>query len=228
MISPLQPPHNKGGYPMPHKDPDARRAYMREWKRINAEKVSRWAKEDDARRHANERAAFYGAPGELTLEDVRTVLAAGRCHYCGCSDALMTIDHVIPLHAKGPNTTANIVAACRTCNLKKRRGDHPDQWAQDHDVCCECGTTDHPYKSNGRCDPCFARWRYRNIPDPQMTCDVPGVFYDKASRKWRARFKVGPTIYDLGRFADLDDAIAEITVKRAEVMSQELQEAARW
>jgi hypothetical protein len=159
MISPLQPPHNKGGYPMPHKDPDAKRAYLREWKRRNAEKVSRWAKEDDARRHANKRAAIYGASGELTLDDVRAVFAAGRCHYCGCSDALMTIDHVIPLHAKGPNTPDYIVVACRTCNLKKRRGDHPDQWSQEHEACCDCRTTDHPYKSNGRCNPCYSRWR---------------------------------------------------------------------
>jgi 5-methylcytosine-specific restriction endonuclease McrA len=119
MISPVQPPYKKDGCQVPHKDPETRRAYVRDWKRRNLGKVAQSAKEDDARRHANKRAASYGAPGELSIDDVRSAFADGRCYYCGADDALLTIDHVVPLHKKGPNTSDNIVAACRTCNLKK-------------------------------------------------------------------------------------------------------------
>ncbi len=41
------------------------------------------------------------------------------CQYCGCRNKDLTIDHVIPKWAGGPNTWDNLVACCRRCNLKK-------------------------------------------------------------------------------------------------------------
>ena len=40
--------------------------------------------------------------------------------YCGCSDKrTLTLDHVIPQSKGGPNTWANLVTACKSCNGEK-------------------------------------------------------------------------------------------------------------
>lgn len=41
-----------------------------------------------------------------------------RCDYCGAEGEL-TIDHLIPLHRKGPDSQANKVQACKSCNSSK-------------------------------------------------------------------------------------------------------------
>jgi 5-methylcytosine-specific restriction endonuclease McrA len=41
-----------------------------------------------------------------------------RCQYCG--DHADSIDHVIPRSRGGGHTWDNVVAACRTCNVRKR------------------------------------------------------------------------------------------------------------
>jgi 5-methylcytosine-specific restriction endonuclease McrA len=41
------------------------------------------------------------------------------CQYCGVKAKDLTIDHVIPKWAGGPQTWDNLVACCRRCNLKK-------------------------------------------------------------------------------------------------------------
>jgi 5-methylcytosine-specific restriction endonuclease McrA len=40
-----------------------------------------------------------------------------RCQYCG--DRAETLDHVIPRSRGGAHTWENVVAACRTCNVRK-------------------------------------------------------------------------------------------------------------
>lgn len=40
------------------------------------------------------------------------------CQYCGATKDL-TLDHVVPRWAGGPQTWENLVACCRKCNLKK-------------------------------------------------------------------------------------------------------------
>ena len=40
------------------------------------------------------------------------------CNYCGCSDNL-SLDHMIPRSAGGPDTGENLVWACRSCNSSK-------------------------------------------------------------------------------------------------------------
>lgn len=49
------------------------------------------------------------------------------CQYCGAKSRDLTIDHVIPKWAGGPQTWDNLVACCRRCNLKK--GDKTPQQA---------------------------------------------------------------------------------------------------
>jgi 5-methylcytosine-specific restriction endonuclease McrA len=41
------------------------------------------------------------------------------CQYCGVKGKDLTIDHVHPRWAGGPQTWDNLVACCRKCNLKK-------------------------------------------------------------------------------------------------------------
>lgn len=57
-----------------------------------------------------------------------SILARDRytCQYCG-SQRDLTIDHVIPRWAGGPQSWDNLVACCRRCNLKK--GDKSPQQA---------------------------------------------------------------------------------------------------
>lgn len=49
------------------------------------------------------------------------------CQYCGAKSRDLTIDHVVPKWAGGPQTWDNLVACCRRCNLKK--GDKTPQQA---------------------------------------------------------------------------------------------------
>jgi 5-methylcytosine-specific restriction endonuclease McrA len=48
--------------------------------------------------------------------------AKGRCYYCGACVAPkdLTMDHLVPLARGGRSTKANIVAACKDCNNKKK------------------------------------------------------------------------------------------------------------
>jgi len=143
---------------MPHKDPKARREYMRGWRQRHADQLRKERKFIDAVRHANQRALKYGVSGKLTLADVREVLTDGTCHYCGSDDAL-SLDHVKALHGGGPNIRSNIVACCRPCNISKWRGDRPWRWARDYDSCTKCGTTTIAHLSHGLCKPCYRRDR---------------------------------------------------------------------
>ena len=141
---------------MPLKDTVARREYSREYKRRNKARLRQMNADSDRARHANQRAARYGAPGVITIEDARAVMAAGRCYYCG-SVTLLGLDHVIPLHAHGPNVRSNLVVSCRSCNASKWRGKSPRQWSRHYGRCQECGTTERKHISLGLCSPCWYR-----------------------------------------------------------------------
>jgi 5-methylcytosine-specific restriction endonuclease McrA len=143
---------------VPHADPAARAAYRREWKRRNPGRYKAEAKIYDAMTHANERAEKYGAPGRLTQDDVRDVLAIGSCHYCGTSERL-GIDHVQPLHSGGANQRDNLVPACHSCNASKWRQDRPRRWAREHDRCVDCSTTERKHLAKGMCTKCHRRDR---------------------------------------------------------------------
>lgn len=144
---------------MPHADPDAHRAYMREYKRRNRWRFRRRQKALDAARHANRRAEGLGVPGRITAEDVETVLAAGCCYWCQTAVDYfdLTVDHVLALVRGGPNTPANLVACCDPCNRRKHAGTHPTRWANDWDACIDCGRTTVAHAAHGRCRTCY--WR---------------------------------------------------------------------
>ncbi|MDO8689745.1 MAG: HNH endonuclease [Dehalococcoidia bacterium] len=42
------------------------------------------------------------------------------CQYCGVKAKELTLDHVLPKNRGGPHVWENIVAACKSCNHKKR------------------------------------------------------------------------------------------------------------
>jgi 5-methylcytosine-specific restriction endonuclease McrA len=59
------------------------------------------------------------AVGQISGDDVRTVLERDRlCTYCGLC-ASTTIDHVLPLSHGGTNAFENLVGACHPCNSSK-------------------------------------------------------------------------------------------------------------
>lgn len=49
-------------------------------------------------------------------------LDRGICHYCGRPVAReeMTLDHIVPLIRGGKSVRGNVVAACKTCNSRKK------------------------------------------------------------------------------------------------------------
>ena len=42
-----------------------------------------------------------------------------KCQYCGKTNAMLTIDHIIPKNKGGNDTWENLVSACKKCNLNK-------------------------------------------------------------------------------------------------------------
>lgn len=150
---------------MPHKDTAVRRAYLREYKRQNKERLKPLNADSDRARNANRRALTYGVSGRLSIEDVRAVLAVGRCHYCGATERL-GLDHVIPMHAGGANERANLVACCHACNISKWRLDRPGRWSRDGHECCKgCGTSSRKHVARGYCNRCYlARFAGERTP----------------------------------------------------------------
>ncbi len=49
-------------------------------------------------------------------------IATGVCHYCRrvVGARALTMDHIVPLGRGGRSVRGNVVAACKTCNTKKR------------------------------------------------------------------------------------------------------------
>ena len=60
-------------------------------------------------------------PGRLALNR-RNILRrdAYTCQYCAKRGGELTVDHVMPKSRGGRSIWENLVAACRTCNLKKK------------------------------------------------------------------------------------------------------------
>ncbi len=85
------------------------------------------------KRAATNRHPFYGDDAEIKRNRQKARLlrksqwwkrqcAKGRCHYCGQPTAPneLTMDHVVPIGRGGKSTKGNVVAACKTCNSKKK------------------------------------------------------------------------------------------------------------
>jgi 5-methylcytosine-specific restriction endonuclease McrA len=145
---------------VPYKDPAVKKAYhaayKKRWREDNREKTA----DQDRAQHANERAAIYGVKGRIVVADVRAAKEPGVCFYCGATESDgrfhgLGIDHVVPLHAGGPNTRENLVACCHACNASKYRGDVPGRWSRRAGACVDCGTTDRKHSARGLCNRCY-------------------------------------------------------------------------
>jgi 5-methylcytosine-specific restriction endonuclease McrA len=122
----------------PEKQKAARRAWEktpagkaahRRWYLANKKKAhainARWIKAHPkinaarcSKRYALRRGA---ASADFTAHEwaAMKAMAGGRCHYCG-EERPLTQDHVIPVSRGGRHTASNIVAACRSCNSRKK------------------------------------------------------------------------------------------------------------
>jgi 5-methylcytosine-specific restriction endonuclease McrA len=106
---------------------DACRAYLRQWKAENPERVDGYRR-NWKNNHAEDvldatrlrRARRRKAGGIITKRERRRLFRRyhGRCAYCRIRHA-DTLDHVIPLARGGRHTIGNALPACRTCNLSK-------------------------------------------------------------------------------------------------------------
>jgi hypothetical protein len=123
---------------------EARNEYVREWRRVNADKVRAYRDANRDKRLAQSRAARYrrrvaahlneteavytlwhslnGTGERAEPIDVRALLAhweatgvANTCHH-GCGNAWREIVHAVPLYEGGEHTPANLVPQCRKPN----------------------------------------------------------------------------------------------------------------
>lgn len=93
-------------------NPERIRELQRDWCRANPEHAV-------AKAHTRRvKAAENG--GRLTRGDIRAVkdMASGICAYCLCLGAT-DVEHCTPIARRGRNEPANVVMACRACNLAK-------------------------------------------------------------------------------------------------------------
>jgi hypothetical protein len=150
---------------MPYKDYEEHLAYRRRYKKTS--KFKKCTQFYDAAKHANERAAKYGAAGKIAATDVRRILSPdARCQYCNRlaseTDEVfgrkeLGIDHRVPLHAGGPNTVSNIVPCCHSCNAKKHRRPFAGAWSAVSLSCVACGSTMRKHIARGMCGRCYQR-----------------------------------------------------------------------
>ena len=76
----------------------------------------------DTRRVWDEDVADYQIGPNSEFENrKKAVLWRDRytCQYCGQKGGELTVDHVLPKSRGGKSTWDNLVAACRSCNLRK-------------------------------------------------------------------------------------------------------------
>lgn len=147
---------------MPYATAEARSAYQRLYRVRTADRRSARRRMDDIVRHANRRAEQFGAPGKITIQDVRDLLSPGAvCAYCGTEDDL-GLDHIRPLARGGANCLDNLQVSCRTCNKRKWIKPSPQSWSIHGPQCVGCGTQDRKHVARGLCNACYRRGRKSN------------------------------------------------------------------
>ena len=74
------------------------------------------------------RARIHRVESTLTPKDVSASMEyfGHRCAYCLRTGVKLTVDHIRPISAGGPDTADNIVPACQSCNSSKN--DHGILW----------------------------------------------------------------------------------------------------
>jgi 5-methylcytosine-specific restriction endonuclease McrA len=98
-----------------------------EWRRLNPTKhvasTARWRARYPWKYLAqtqNQRAKRAGAEGRLTGAELEARFAeqGGICALCGVGPPL-TVDHIVPMSAGGPNLLPNIRFLCQPCNSRE-------------------------------------------------------------------------------------------------------------
>lgn len=70
------------------------------------------------RRHEAQRAPHRAAYADPAYRKARKALRGAPCHLCGLPGS-DTVDHVVPLAARGANVAGNWAPAHRSCNSRK-------------------------------------------------------------------------------------------------------------
>lgn len=120
---------------------------MREWSAMNPERVQEYSRRsylrnkdkvyEGVRRRRNERpeirvvyrangkAREVGVPGRIDVSEWIELKRryGNKCLRCGVCEpnVVLSIDHIIPLSAGGPNVIGNVQPLCVQCNCKKGR-----------------------------------------------------------------------------------------------------------
>lgn len=91
---------------------DRKRAICRDWASSHREEMRHY-------RMAS-RAKKWGCESDLTLAELLELRVTQKsCKYCA-STSKLTVDHIVPLAKRGPNTRSNIQILCFSCNSQKR------------------------------------------------------------------------------------------------------------
>lgn len=85
------------------------RAYTAWWRIVNEGKIAASKRADGVKRTVGK--------GAEELAYAR-ILRCDPCCYCGAP--CEAIDHIVPVHAGGPNRWENLTAACKRCNAAKK------------------------------------------------------------------------------------------------------------
>jgi 5-methylcytosine-specific restriction endonuclease McrA len=92
-------------------------ARSKRWGEDDPEKV-RQAKANNSRKR---RAAKYASPGSFTAEEFLALCEryGNKCLACGDTEAVLEVDHIVPLTRGGTDVIDNIQPLCGACNKKK-------------------------------------------------------------------------------------------------------------
>ncbi len=76
--------------------------------------------------------SFINVPRKRVVLSRKNILKRDnhRCQYCGSSQRLLTVDHVMPKNRGGEESWENLVCACVQCN--NRKGNHTPEEAGLH------------------------------------------------------------------------------------------------
>lgn len=109
-------------------NPEKANARAKRWQKNNPEKVAAsnrlWKKnnpEKVAAKNSRRRTQKTKAGGSFTGAEWKALVDhyGGRCLCCGCTDAKLTADHIIPVSMGGTSSIDNIQPLCGKCNSSK-------------------------------------------------------------------------------------------------------------
>lgn len=113
------------------RDPKKLRVYRRRWRKKNPEKYAESQKTRVDRLNVAPGGSFWSSKNQTSYE-ARLDTYDGLCFYCLLRPAAV-FDHRIPISKGGSNWPANIVGACKKCNLQKGARKYPSEWKPSHD-----------------------------------------------------------------------------------------------